>query len=169
MRDPLIKERDMKNRFMRDSLIKGSDMKNQFVRDSLIKEIETELNKDADDVDGDFIDRRLDELYALDGLSPPKLDGQALEAAARATMARAAWRSGNALAKRVRKRRFTRRAVRGACAACFVAMFLFSANYVTTLVTGSCLPSKVGIKFCCGTRYCLCDIAKPEEENPPLP
>ena len=140
-------------------------MENQGTRASLIKEMEAELKKDSSHIDCDLIDSRLDGLYALDGLAAPKLDGQAIEAAARTVRARAAWRRGNTLAARVRKRRFTRRAVRGACAACFAALFLFSANYVTTLVTGSCLPSKVGIKLCCGTQFCLCEIAKADEET----
>jgi hypothetical protein len=68
---------------------------------------------------------------------------------------------------RERKDRFTRRVVRGAMAACFAALFFFSANQVTTLITGSCLPSKVGIKLCCGTQFCHCEITKAEEENSP--
>ena len=141
-------------------------MEKQRIRASLVREIEAELKKDPDRIDGDLIDSRLDELYALDGLAVPKLDGKALDAAARTTRTRAAWRQGNKLAARARKRRFARRAVRGVWAACFAALFLFSANYVTTLVTGSCLPSKVGIEFCCGTRYCLCDATETEADHP---
>jgi hypothetical protein len=135
-------------------------------RDSLIEDIKSELGKDADSVDGDCIDRKLDELYALDGRSPPEPSDEALRAAARAVRSRAAWRRRNALAEQERKRRFARRAVRGACAACCAFLFLFSANYVTALLTGSCLPSKAGITICCGTKYCLCDIAKADGENP---
>jgi hypothetical protein len=127
------------------------------------------LQKDAEDIDGDFIDRRIDELYALEGSSPPKLSDEALDAAARTVRARAAWRYRTTLADRERKRRFTRRAVRGALAACFAALFFLSANQVTTLVTGSCIPSKVGIKFCCGTQFCRCEITKTEKENPSHP
>jgi hypothetical protein len=29
-------------------------------------------------------------------------------------------------------------------------------------VSGSCLPSKVGIKICCGTKYCPCGTARGE-------
>jgi hypothetical protein len=135
-------------------------------RDSLIRDIESELQKDAETIDSDFIDHMIDELYALDGLLPPKPSDEALNAAARTVRARAAWRSRNTLADLAQKRRFTRRVVRGAVAACCAFLFFFSANYVTTLVTGSCLPSKVGIKLCCGTRFCRCEIAKAEEENP---
>ncbi|MDR2444499.1 MAG: hypothetical protein LBD44_00985 [Spirochaetaceae bacterium] len=140
-------------------------MENQRDRASLIKEIEAELKKDSACIDGDLIDGRLDKLYALDGLAAPKLDDKALDAATRTVRARAAWRRGNKLAKRVRKRQFTRRAVCGVWAACFAVLFLFSANYVTTLVTGSCLPSKVGIKLCCGTRYCLCGTTGAEADH----
>jgi hypothetical protein len=133
-------------------------------RDFLIKAIESELKKDARDIDGDSIDRRVDELYALEGLEPPRIGDGALAAAARTIRARAAWRRGNRLANGARKRRFTRRALRGAMAACCLALFSFSANYLSALVTGSCLPSKVGIKVCCGTRFCVCEKIT-EEEN----
>jgi hypothetical protein len=137
-------------------------MEKQGVRDSLIEDIAGELKKAADGIDPDFIDRRIDELYALEGRSPPKLSDEALDAAARTVRARAAWRRGNALAEGARKRRFTRRALRWAWAACGVFLFLFSANYVTALVSGACLPSRAGIKLCCGTKYCPCDTAKGE-------
>jgi hypothetical protein len=143
-------------------------MEKQARRDSLIENITAELQKDAEGIDGDFIDRSIDELYALDGRSPPKLSDEALLAAARTVRSRAAWRRGNALASGARQRRFTRRAVRWAWAACCVVLVLFSANYVTTLVTGSCLPAKVGIKICCGTTYCFCDAVN-GEESPALP
>jgi hypothetical protein len=138
-------------------------MEKQGIRDSLIEAIELELKKDADDIDSDFIDRRIDGLCALDGLNPPKLNDEALDAAARTIRARAAWRHRNTLAKETRKHRFTRRVIHGAVAACCTFLFFLSANYVTTQVTGSCLPSKVGIKTCCGTKFCRCDIAKVEE------
>jgi hypothetical protein len=144
-------------------------MEIQNTRDALIEDIESELEKDAGDIDPGFIDRRIDELYALDGLPPSKPGDEALAAACRTVRARAAWRSRNTLADQALKRRFTRRVVRGAVAACCAFLFFFSANYVTTLVTGSCLPSKVGIKICCGTRFCHCEISKAEEENPSCP
>jgi hypothetical protein len=146
--------------------MEGGDMEKKSVRDSLIEDIASELEKDADSIDGDFIDRRIDELCALEGLSPPKLNGEALAAAARTVRARAAWRNRNTLTERERKRRFTRRAVRWAWAACCAVLVLFSANYVTTMVTGSCLPSKVGIKVCCGTQFCRCETAEAKEESP---
>jgi hypothetical protein len=142
-------------------------MVKQDMRDSLIEDVKSELKKDAEDIDPDFIDRRIGGLYTLDGLDPPKLSGEALAAAARTIRIRAARRRRNTLAKEARKRRFTRRAVRGAAAACCLAFFTFFANYLTTLVTGSCLPSKVGIKICCGTKICLCDIAKTERTSYP--
>jgi hypothetical protein len=141
-------------------------MEKQNMRASLIETIESELEKDAEDIDGECIDRAVDGLYALDGLSPPKLSDEALAAAARTVRSRAAWRRRNTLAEGARKRRFTRRAVRGVCAACCALLVLFSANYVTTLITGSCLPSKAGIKLCCGTKFCRCDMAEAKEENP---
>jgi hypothetical protein len=141
-------------------------MEKQRMRVSLIKDIEAELNKEAEDLDGDFIDRRIDELYAAEGLSPPKLSREALDAAARTVRSRAAWRSRNKLAEGMQKRRFTRRLLRGTLAACGVFLVLFSLNYLSALATGSCIPSKAGLKFCCGTRYCACDIAQAEEENP---
>ncbi|MDR2433555.1 MAG: hypothetical protein LBD47_03185 [Treponema sp.] len=125
-------------------------------RDSLITTIESELKKDAEDIDGGFIDKRVDELYALAGMEPPGLTEAALDAAARAIRARAAWRRRNTQAKAARKRRFTRAAV----AVCCLAVFTLSANYLTTLATGSCIPSKAGIKICCGTKICWCDTAK---------
>ena len=136
-------------------------------RDALIEDIESELEKDAGEIDGGFIDRRIDELYALDGLSPPKLNAEDLDARARTIRARAAWKTRNIREEEARKRRFTRRAVRGAAAACFAGLLFFFANHVTTLVTGSCLPSKAGIKICCGTQICRCDIAKTEEASRP--
>ncbi|MDR0663284.1 MAG: hypothetical protein LBF80_04290 [Spirochaetaceae bacterium] len=138
-------------------------MEKQETRDSLIKGIEQELQKDAAAVDGDFIDRWIDELCALDGVSPPKLSYNAPLAAARAIRARAAWRRRNEEAARSRKRRFTRRAVRGAAAVACAFLFFISANYLTTLATGSCLPSKAGIEICCGTRFCRCETAKADE------
>jgi hypothetical protein len=144
-------------------------MEKQAKRDSLIEDIESELQKDSGDINSDFIDRSIDELYALEGRSPPKLSDEALDAAARTVRSRAAWRNRNMPAERERKRRFTRRAVRGVCAACCAFLFFVSANHVTTLITGSCLPSKVGIKLCCGTQFCVCEIAKAEEENPRHP
>ena len=142
-------------------------MEKQTKRNSLIQDIESELRKDGDDIDGDLIDRRIDELYALDRFSPLNLSAEALEAAARTGRARAAWRRRQTLAEQARKRQFTRRAVRGAVAACCAFLFFVSANHITTLITGSCLPSKVGIKLCCGTRFCRCEIAQAEEENHP--
>jgi hypothetical protein len=138
-------------------------MEKQGMRDSLIKDIESELEKNVDAIDSDFIGRRIDGLYALDGISPPKLSDDALDAAARTIRSRAAWRQRNTQAKEARKRRFTRRAVRGIVAACCAAFLTFSANYVTTRITGSCLPSKAGIKICCGTKICLCDIDEAEK------
>ena len=132
------------------------------MRDFLIGRIQSELKKNADDLDPDLIDRGIDGLYALDGLSPPKASDEQLRAAVRTIRARADWRRRNRLAERSVKRRFTRRAVRWAVAACFMVLLLFSANYVSTLITGACLPSRVGIKICCGTKYCLCDT---KEEN----
>jgi hypothetical protein len=133
------------------------------MRDSLIEDVESELKKKADDIDGGFIGRRIDELYALDGLSPPKLSDEALDAAARTIRARAAWRRRNTQAKEAWKSRFIRRFVRGAAAACCLFVLTFSVNYLTALITGSCLPSKVGIKICCGTQFCRCDTAQAEE------
>jgi hypothetical protein len=138
-------------------------MEKQSMRDSLIEDVESELKKNADNIDTDFIDRRIDELYALEGLSPPKVSDAALDTAARTIHVRAAWRRRNTQVKEARERRFTRGAVRGALAACCLAFFTFSANYLTTLVTGSCLPSKIGVKICCGTKFCPCDITKVEE------
>ncbi|MDR2447531.1 MAG: hypothetical protein LBD58_09660 [Treponema sp.] len=135
------------------------------MRDSLIDDVESELKKDAGEIDGGFIDRRIDELCALEGVSPPRLSDEALDAVARAIRARAAWRRGNAQAKEARKRRFTRRAVRAAVTACCLALFTFSANYLTILATGSCLFSKAGVKVCCGTQICLCDTGKIEETD----
>ena len=129
-------------------------------RDSIIADIESELKKD--DPDPGLIDRRIDELYRLDGLSPPKMSAEQLQAAARTVLARAGWRRRNELVKRASKRRFTLGAARWAAAACFLFLFLFSSNYVTILLTGSCLPSKAGIKICCGTKFCLCDTDKTE-------
>ncbi|MDR2142931.1 MAG: hypothetical protein LBP29_01005 [Treponema sp.] len=137
-------------------------MEIQKTRTSLIGDIESELEKDEGDIDPGFIDRRIDELYALDGRTPPKLNGEALRAAARTVRARAAWRRRNTLAKQSLRQRLARRIVRGAVAACCAFLFFFSANYVSTLVTGVCLPSKVGIKICCGTKFCRCDIAGAE-------
>jgi hypothetical protein len=141
-------------------------MEKQDTRDSLVECIEAELQKDADDIDGDCIDRHLDELYALDGLSPPRLSDKALEAAARTIRSRAAWRRRNELADRARKRRFARRALRGAWVACCASLALVAANFVTILATDSCLPSKVGIRLCCGTQFCVCETAKGDGETP---
>jgi hypothetical protein len=138
-------------------------MEKQKRRDSLIEDIESELEKDPNDIAPDFIDRRIGELYMLEGLSPPKLNDEALDAAVRTIRARAAWRRRNRLAKETRKHRFTRMAARGAMAACCAFLVFFSFNYISTLVTGSCLPSKVGIKICCGTQFCRCDPAKMDE------
>jgi triphosphoribosyl-dephospho-CoA synthetase len=136
-------------------------------RNSLIDEIKSELEKEAAAIDPGFIDRRIDELYALDGLVPPKLDAVQLCAAARTIRARAAWRRRNTQAKEAWKRRFIRRLirrlVRGAAAACCLFVLTFSVNYLTALITGSCLPSKAGITICCGTQFCRCDTAQAEE------
>ena len=144
-------------------------MEKQAKGNSFIEDIESELQKDAEDIDGDFIDRRIDELYAMDGISPLNLGAEALEAAARTVRARAAWRRRNTLTERERKRRFTRRALRGVWAACCACLVLVSANFVTTMITGSCLPSKVDIRLCCGTRFCHCEIVQADEKNPSHP
>jgi hypothetical protein len=144
-------------------------MEKQGMRDFLIRNIAAELEKDPGSLDGDFIDRRIDELYALEGREAPKLSGEALDAAARTVRSRAAWRRRNALESRARKRVRTRRLVRGAWAACFTALFFFSANYVAALITGSCLPAHAGIQVCCGTKYCRCEIARGEEDAPARP
>jgi hypothetical protein len=140
-------------------------MDRQDTRDSLIKRINGELQKDADKIDGDCIDRAIDGLYALEGLSPPKLGAGDLEAAARTIRSRAAWRRRKTLTGRERKRRFARRALRGVWAACCASLILLSANFVTALATGSCLLSRVGFKLCCGTQFCRCEIAEMETEN----
>jgi hypothetical protein len=136
-------------------------------RNSLIEAIQSELQKDDDAIDPDRIDRHIDALYALDGLAPPKLDDEQLRAAARTVRARAAWRRRNTRAKGASRRRLGSRAPRWAVAACFSALFLFSANYVTTLASGACLPSRVGIKICCGTKFCACDTDKMEKTGRP--
>jgi hypothetical protein len=128
-------------------------------RNSLIDEIKSELEKEAAAIDPGFIDRRIDELYALDGLVPPKLDAEQLCAAARTVQARAAWRRRGISAKYALKRRL----IRGTMAACFSTLLLLSANYASILITGSCLPSKAGITICCGTQFCRCDTAQAEE------
>jgi hypothetical protein len=120
-------------------------MEKQSMRTSLVKNIEAELTKDADDIDPGFIDRAIDQLYALDGLSPPTLSDAALAAAARTIRSRSAWRRRNILTAGVRKRRFTRRVLRGAWAVCCAILILFSVNYAAALTTGSCLPSTVGL------------------------
>jgi hypothetical protein len=135
-------------------------MEKQRRRDSLIEDIESELEKDAGSIDPDFIDCRIDELCALEGVDPPKLNDEQLSAAARTVRARAAWRRRNRQTKQARKRLFTRRAVCGAVAACCLVLFGFSANYVSILATDTCLPSKVGVKICCGTQFCRCDMTK---------
>jgi hypothetical protein len=137
-------------------------MEKQNMRDSLIADVETELKKDAGDIDGDFIDRRIDELYALDGVSPPSLNDEDMAAAVRTIRTRAAWKRNRA-AVEARKRRFVRRVVRGAVAACCLAVFAFSANYLVIMATGSCIPSRAGIKTCCGTEICPCAIARAEK------
>jgi hypothetical protein len=142
-------------------------MEKQGMRHSLVEDVESELKKDADDIDPGFIDRRIDELSALEGLSPPKLSDEQLSAAARTVRARAAWRRRNRLAKRALKNRFIRRAVRGVMAACGAFLFFFSVNYLSALITGSCLPSKAGITICRGTQFCRCDIAKTEKTGHP--
>jgi hypothetical protein len=135
-------------------------------RNYLIEEVKLELQKDAAAIDGDFIDRRIDELYALDGLSPPTLDDEQLRTAARTVQARAHWRHRNILEKRASKRRIGSRAVRWAAAVCFSALAFFSVNHITVLVTGACLPSRMGIKICCGTKICFCgDIYEAEKTD----
>jgi hypothetical protein len=96
-------------------------MEKQNMRDILIQNIESELQKDAVAIDGDFIDRRIDELYALDGLSPPKLDDEQLRAAARTVRDRAAWRRRGIPAKY----RLKRRLIRGTMAAVLCSCFSF--------------------------------------------
>ena len=140
-------------------------MEKQDPRDSLVECIEGELQKDADKIDGDLVDRAIDGLYALDGLSPPRPGAEDLEAALRAIRSRAAWRRGKTMKALDRKRRFTRRALHGVWAACCASLVLLSINFVSALATGSCLLSKVGIKFCCGTQFCRCEIAEAEAEN----
>ncbi|MDR0400304.1 MAG: hypothetical protein LBH51_05110 [Treponema sp.] len=136
-------------------------------KETLKKNITSELKKEAAEIDPDCIDRRIDELYALEGLDPPRLNAEALDAAARTIRARAAWRRRNRLAEEARKRRFARRTVRGVMAACCLALFSFSANYAAALATGSCFPSKLGVTICCGTKFCPCDTAPAEEPGHP--
>jgi hypothetical protein len=112
-------------------------------RDALINDIEAELKKDASGIDLDFIDRRIDELYALDGLAPPKLQDEQLQGRCPDNAGPRRMETRNTPAKRALKRR----AVSWSVAACFTVLFLFSANYVSTMIIDTCLPSKVGIKI----------------------
>jgi hypothetical protein len=136
-------------------------------RSSLIEDIQAELQKDAAAIAPDFIDRCIDELYALDGLISPKPDDEAVRTAARTVRARALWRRQNIAAKRALTRRVRSRAVRWTLAACSAVLIFFSVNYITALATGDCLPSRVGIKICCGTKFCLCDTDKTKETGRP--
>lgn len=140
-------------------------MEKHGMRDLLIEEVEAELRKSIDDIDPDVIDRQIDELCALEGISLPSLNDAALAAVARTIRARAAWRRQNTLAKEARARRFAHHVVHGAVAACCFAVFTLSTNYISALATGSCLLSKAGINICCGMPFCLCDGAETDHSK----
>jgi hypothetical protein len=135
-------------------------------RKTLIEEVKSELKKDAAAIDAGFIDRRIDELYVLDGLAPPELDAEQLRAAARTVRARAAWKRRNTLAAGALKRRLVRGLTRGAAAACGAFLVFFFVNHITALATGACLPSRAGITVCCGTKFCPCDTDNIKEPPP---
>jgi hypothetical protein len=128
-------------------------------RNTLWRDVESELEKNADSIDPDYIDRRINELCELEtqrsGLCPP----EAGETQINNVITR--------IISRVHKKTPVRRLhplIRIAIAACIAVFFIilsyFSSNYVYAKVTNHCFLKKTGIALCCGTVYCPCSSKK---------
>jgi len=131
------------------------------MEDALWRDIETELEKSADFIDPDYIDRRINELCELEarrsGARPP----ESTEARINAVIAR--------ISAGARKKTPARRLhplIRLAAVACILVFFffaLFAINYVYARVTDNCFLIGAKESLCCGTDYCPCTI--PEKKN----
>ncbi|MDR1901018.1 MAG: hypothetical protein LBQ88_01870 [Treponema sp.] len=123
----------------------------------LLKKLEDELHKDEDALDPVLAGKLVDSLYETDGLSPPQVTGQEVEACiARIKKEEPGSRRTPPLGRFLFAGK-VRRPVRWAAAFCGVLLFVFSANYVTALVSGACLVSRIEPRLCSETKYCPCD------------
>ena len=124
------------------------------MRDTLWRDVESELEKNADSIDPDYIDRRINELCELEtrrsGLRPPETP----EAHINAVIARITARVHRKAPAR-RLRALTRLAA-VACIAIAAVIIFLSSNYVYAKLTKRCFMKKTEITLCCGTAYCPC-------------
>ena len=122
------------------------------IRDTLWRDVETELKKNADTIDPDYIDSRINELCELEarrsGLRPPETSEERINAVI------------NRITARVHRKTPARRLsplIRLAAVACIAVVFsVFSVNYIYAKVSKHCFLKNTKITLCCGTAYCPC-------------
>ena len=125
-------------------------------RDTLWRDIASELEKNTDSIDPDYIEQRINELCELEaqrsGLRPPETGEEQINSLITDISARVHRKTP---VKRLHP--FIRLAAAACIAVVFVIFAFFSSNYVYAKVTHRCFLSKTEITLCCGTFYCPCD------------
>jgi hypothetical protein len=126
------------------------------MRDKLWRDVESELEKSADAIDTDYIERRINDLCEREaqcsGQRPPETTEAQINTVITQITAR--------FYKKTPVRRlhpFIRLAAAACIAVVFVIFTFFSSNYVYAKVTKRCFLSKTDITLCCGTVYCPCE------------
>ncbi|MDR1932163.1 MAG: hypothetical protein LBQ57_04970 [Spirochaetales bacterium] len=121
---------------------------------TLLDRLEREIAKSEDALDPALAASLVDSLYRTEGMAPPLIT----EREADECIAGLRRRKGNPGKRRIRRTLFAG-SFRWAAAACFIVFFAFSVNYVTALISGACLVSRIEPRFCCETKYCPCRVA----------
>jgi hypothetical protein len=133
-----------------------SEKKRRSEKQALLKTLEEELDKDGDLLDPVLAGNLIDKLYEADGAAPPQVtEEETADFIARITGENQ--RSPRPRFARIIRRPFRRAAAWWAAAIYGIVVFVFSVNYITALVSGACLVSRVEPRLCCGTKYCPCD------------
>jgi len=126
------------------------------IRDTMWRDVESELKKNADLIDPDYIDSRINELCELEaqhsGLRQPETSQARINAVI------------NRITARVHAKTPVRRIhplIRIAAVACIAVVFtVFSTNYIFAKITKRCFLKNTKITLCCGTAYCPCIVKK---------
>jgi len=124
------------------------------MRNTLWRDVESELEKNADTIDPDYINSRINELCELEarrsGLRPPETSEARINTVI------------NRITARVHRTRPARRLptlIRLAAVACIAVVFsVFSINYIYAKVSKRCFLKNTKITLCCGTAYCPCIV-----------
>ncbi|MDR1931763.1 MAG: hypothetical protein LBQ57_02960 [Spirochaetales bacterium] len=134
----------------------GSEKKRLSGKRALLKALENELEKGEDAVDPVLAEALVNGLYEAEGVESPLVTEQETEDC----IARITGRRKSGRMPRLKKARLNRprSAVKWAAALCGIILFVFSVNYITALVSGACLVSRIEPVLCCGTKYCPCDL-----------